>query len=187
MLSVEETRSQEPRDDNTLMPLPKYPGYYVSRDGRVYSDKSKKFIKCCRKNNGYLAVWFCVNGRYKHEYVHRMVWTAFRGDPGKLYINHIDFNKANNTLENLELVTAKQNCWHTINHRRQPTLKGRYLEKEILALEKTCRNTEISGRLGLSVDAVRTVLNRNFDKEYLRARTFRLRPVRERNSKGAYI
>jgi hypothetical protein len=49
------------------------------------------------------------------KYVHRLVYESFRGPiPDGLEINHIDGNKKNNSLENLEAVTRKQNLHHAV-------------------------------------------------------------------------
>lgn len=54
-----------------------------------------------------------------NKYVHRLVWELFKGEiPEGYEINHIDGNKANNKLSNLELVTRQENCAEKIRCRR---------------------------------------------------------------------
>jgi predicted transcriptional regulator len=45
--------------------------------------------------------------------VHRLVAEVFIGNIGSMHINHIDRNRKNNNLENLELVTIKENNIHS--------------------------------------------------------------------------
>lgn len=61
-----------------------------------------------KRSDGYWRV-----GKYK-EYVHRLVWQLFNGKIiGKMSIDHIDGNTSNNKIENLRLVTHKENMRNT--------------------------------------------------------------------------
>lgn len=56
------------------------------------------------------------DGKYKHRSVHRTVWEAFNGQiPKGFEINHINLNRQDNRLENLELATHQQNIKHAID------------------------------------------------------------------------
>lgn len=87
-----------------------YYGYQISNKGRVKSTfkniiKSQQII-----NSGYYSVTFSVNGKSKGLLVHRLVAKAFIDNPNNLpEINHIDENKLNNAVENLEWVTGVEN------------------------------------------------------------------------------
>ena len=64
----------------------------------------------------YRIASLCRNGVYVRRSVHRLVWEAFNGPiPGRLEINHKDLDRANNRLDNLELVTHQQNIQHAID------------------------------------------------------------------------
>lgn len=59
---------------------------------------------------GYLQIRLSREGKRKAHYVHRIVWETFHGPiPEGYEINHIDHNKSNNSLGNLELVTHSEN------------------------------------------------------------------------------
>lgn len=61
----------------------------------------------------YLTVSLCCNGVYVRRSVHRLVWEAFNGEiPGRLEVNHKDLDRANNRLDNLELLTHRENVNH---------------------------------------------------------------------------
>jgi hypothetical protein len=89
----------------------KYKDYYeVYEDGRIYSYKSNKFMKPFCVGSNYLGV--AINR--KPEYVHRIVASCYiEKIDGKTEINHKDKNKFNNSVENLEWVTHKENIIHS--------------------------------------------------------------------------
>ncbi|WP_210140394.1 MULTISPECIES: NUMOD4 domain-containing protein [unclassified Staphylococcus] len=101
-----------------------YEGYYkVSNKGNIKSLKRtvkhggsvtrtfpELILKPNKVNFGYLQVTLNKNGKRKSRYVHNLVMESFKG-PKKLgyEVNHIDENKENNNLENLEYLTSKEN------------------------------------------------------------------------------
>lgn len=69
-----------------------------------------------RKTNGTLnySGYRSVGVNYKRKSLHRLVIEGFYGEiPDGLVVNHIDGNKSNNKLENLEVVTPSENSYHT--------------------------------------------------------------------------
>lgn len=71
-----------------------------------------KILKPITIFGGYLAVNF-VNKKRKQYLIHRLVAETFYGQNNKLVVNHIDFDKTNNKLENLEFCTQKENIQHS--------------------------------------------------------------------------
>ena len=66
-------------------------------------------------NSGYIQVCIAVNGKKITKSVHRLVMLAFKPqDNEKLIVNHIDGNKHNNNLNNLEWCTHKENDEHSL-------------------------------------------------------------------------
>lgn len=99
--------------------------YQVSNIGRIKSfprtgtqtkeERIKKFVKSF---NGYYRVSLWKNGKSQVSLVHRIVAKAFFDNiSDDLQVNHIDGNKENNSLDNLELVTPKQNVKHAIDNK----------------------------------------------------------------------
>ena len=99
--------------------IPGYEGLYqISNIGRV---KSRKKIKSLRTDKrGYLTVWLCKDSSQKNYKVHRLVAIAFIPNPeSKKTVNHIDGDKQNNSVSNLEWATHSE----TIIHANQTGLR----------------------------------------------------------------
>lgn len=110
--------------------IPNNSSYLVlPNEGLVYSLKQHKFIGG-PNNTGY---WNCTltadDGKVWGTKVHRVIWMVVNGDiPDGLYVNHIDEDKSNNCISNLNLLTHKENCnWGTRNERMRNSLKGRVI------------------------------------------------------------
>ena len=98
-----------------------YEGLYeVSSYGRVRNLVSGKFIKPSQKNDGYCRVCLYKNGGGKCINIHRLVAQAFIPNPDNLpEINHLDEDKTNNRVDNLEFCNHKYNCnYGTLQQRR---------------------------------------------------------------------
>lgn len=68
------------------------------------------------KSCGYMLVTLCHKGVRKNKRVHRLLMESFiPNEHNKQHINHIDGNKLNNSLSNLEWVTPKENAVHAAN------------------------------------------------------------------------
>ena len=84
-----------------------YEKYSVSNKGNVRNDETGRILKKSVNNNGYELVSLGKNsGKLR---VHRLVASAFLGDVKGFVIDHIDGNKQNNNVENLEIVTSSEN------------------------------------------------------------------------------
>ena len=84
---------------------------WVSKDGLVYrySKTKDKLILCnfCKSNKGYMRLRTAYKSTY---YVHRLVWETFKGEiPEGLQIDHINNDRTDNRLKNLQLVTCSEN------------------------------------------------------------------------------
>ena len=94
-----------------------YEEYQVDTRGVVYSKRGAP-LKPSVNPKGYYVVIFCINGKTKGFGVHQIVARQFvkNVDPkNKTQVNHIDGNKLNNCVENLEWVTPKENSRHSVD------------------------------------------------------------------------
>lgn len=85
--------------------------------GRVFSARKNRIMPSQKHTGGYRKVSFTINSVYHNRYVHRLVAEAFlpKWTP-ELQVNHIDGNKTNNNVENLEMVTPSENIQHAHDH-----------------------------------------------------------------------
>ena len=83
--------------------------YVVKEDGTVFSQVRQRVLKPQKTKSGYLQVR--IDG--KLLYVHRLVAEKYIPNPDNLpQVNHLNGDKADNRVENLEWCTAKQNMRH---------------------------------------------------------------------------
>ena len=103
----------------TFVKIEGFEKYEVSNLGKVRNIKSGRILKPSLHKNGYSRHFLCENNKRKHLYLHRIIATAFIDNPGeKPQVNHIDENKTNNDLSNLEWCTVKENNIHGTRTKR---------------------------------------------------------------------
>jgi len=79
-------------------------------------DAESRPIKTKTGTDFYVYFTPSKEGKCAHKSIHRCVWEAFNGPiPGRLEVNHKNLDRADNRLENLELVTHQQNIQHAID------------------------------------------------------------------------
>ena len=84
--------------------------YQVSNFGRVRNKVTHRLLKHGLNKNGYHRVNLYNESGMKSKFVHRLVAQAFIPNPdNKPQVNHIDEDKTNNIVSNLEWMTAKEN------------------------------------------------------------------------------
>ena len=87
-----------------------YEGYEVSNTGKIKSLKTNRLLTPQKNNCGYLYILLTdSNKKVKINLIHRLVFDSFIGIDDGLEINHLDEDKENNRLDNLELITHEEN------------------------------------------------------------------------------
>ena len=90
-----------------------FENYKVSNTGKVYSLAKNKVMKPWIISSGYYAVYLIDREVSKQMLVHRLVALNFIDNPlNKPQVNHIDGDKLNNNVDNLEWTTASENINH---------------------------------------------------------------------------
>ena len=151
--------------------------YSVSNKGRIINNRSGKILNPSQNNEGYLYVVLSKNNYKKHKRVHRLVAEAFIDNPFKKpHVNHIDHDKTNNVVTNLEWVTPQENTDHEIRHNGYATRTSQLRSNKnyrknkvqltfLVTKEENEKLLEISKRTGVS----RTRIIRKTLTDYLMA------------------
>ena len=148
-------------------PIKDYEGLYeVSNLGEVkrlnYRRTGKEKLLSPGKNRkGYLYIALWKNGIGKYFKIHRLVYSAFVGEiPEGLQCNHIDENKENNRVDNLNLMTSKENNnWGTHNARvAAAMINHSQKSKPVEAIDK------ITGRVVYSFPSINEAHKQGFNQ-----------------------
>ena len=112
---------------------PIYTRYAISQDGYVIHITKQVPTKGFENNNGYmkLTVYQIGGSNKKSVCVHRLVWETYNGEipPGQ-EIDHIDSDKKNNQLDNLQLLNHSSNCKKAVKSKHD--LKARLKNRKCL-------------------------------------------------------
>lgn len=92
-----------------------YNMFSISDKGNIKNNKTGRVLKLQRNHKGYLEVRVTINKIKKTLKPHRLVAFYFvENKENKPQVNHIDGNKENNNVNNLEWVTNHENAQHAI-------------------------------------------------------------------------
>lgn len=148
-----------------------FPGYRVSSYGRIETTRHGKClirtINPTGKHDAYLRVKLAegIPRKGVGKLVHRLVMEAFVG-PSELQVNHIDGNKTNNRLDNLEYVTGSENNLHAYRtglRKRQigeEASGSKLVECEVVEIRRRLETETVSGiarDLGLNRKTIQAI------------------------------
>lgn len=115
---------------------------YITNSGNFSGGYHKKlhFKKFYIDKDGYCVLKLCVGGQCLNRKIHKLVAEAFIPNPDNLpQVNHIDGNKQNNTVSNLEWVSRAENIQHafrtglmTNDHLRGSNSKAAKVDEDIV-------------------------------------------------------
>ena len=122
--------------------IEKYPNYMISNLGKIKSLNYKRtgkeqILKQSINGRGYYYVLVSINNKYKNILIHKAVAEAFlENDNNYSDVNHIDGNKLNNCITNLEFCTRSENIKHAYkNNLRNKQVGNTYKKRCQLAIE----------------------------------------------------
>lgn len=104
--------------------------YKVTNDGRIYSEYLGDFLKPFYSKGGYVRVKLNYGDRSKKFMMHRLVALAFIPKPeGKDVVDHINRNRADNRVENLQWVTQQENTQLAVERGSKDTMEYTFINR----------------------------------------------------------
>lgn len=149
--------------------LPDFDGYFIDKHGCVYSNKSGRLKKLTprKRYDSYYHVKLRRNNKDCMVLIHRALAATFLGGwKHKMEVNHIDGNRDNNSISNLEWVTRSENMKHkfttgldsNVGTRNPRCILG---EEDVLEIRKSTLNrNELAKKYGVSWSAITSILKR---------------------------
>jgi HNH endonuclease len=171
-------------------------GYKVFPDSRIYNEKGRLMKQVIRKKHGNDYALITLRKSYKQKktfLVHRIVAECFIPNPeNKPEVNHIDYNKRNNHVENLSWVTHQENIDHGDKGRILPVGENCHLATSSVFQCLTTRTLLASGFPRYIVARMSGIRNSKVDSHSTKAwKKFpsitRDEVLKERNKHGNYF
>ena len=144
-------------------PIPGFSGYYISKDGCVYSDRSGEIVRLTTRMSsfGYMSATVTGDdGRRTSLGIHRLLALAYlQRTVQQSEVNHKDGNKFNNDLSNLEWCSRSDNERHKVDHLMTKRTKPVILYNESTGQMILLPSTRSADKyLGLAVNSVSKML-----------------------------
>ena len=118
--------NQQLSNETEWREVKEYTNYEVNWFGEIRHKKRKHILKPRSNNGGYQYVNFKINGKNTNFAVHRIVANAFIPNPnGYTEVNHKDYDKTNNCVENLEWVSSSLNKHHAFQKKENCSSRGK--------------------------------------------------------------
>lgn len=146
----------------TWFGIPNVGKYQVSQSGKVRNKQTGRLLAQWKNCWGYSMVSF-FNEPRRHYQVHRLVMTAIIGEVEDLQVNHMDGDKQNNDISNLEYCTSSQNHKHAIaTGLRRPAQVGKITFQDAeairLLVDGGAKQTDVAVQFGLSAQGVNSIV-----------------------------
>lgn len=147
-----------------------YPNYSVDSEGRIFNNETGKEKAQYVNRDGYKVVDMYKNNKPTRKTVHRFVALAFIPNPeNKPCVNHLDGNKENNKVENLEWATYSENTIHAFETGLLVREKGEKVHNAIFSdeeIHQVCRmmqagyrNIDIQSKLNVPKYLLKNIRN----------------------------
>jgi hypothetical protein len=146
------------------------PNYCVNNVGDIFNLKLKKFLKISvSKDCGYKRIALYDKHKTKSYRIHSLVAEYFIGTrPEGYQVNHIDGNKTNNHVSNLEYVTRKGNSEHAVKIGLIKSLHAHWDKEQLIKDYRVKTIKEIAKDLGCNKCTVFAQVKRLLSKEELK-------------------
>lgn len=142
--------------------------YYVSTKGRVYNYATNNILNLHKNETGYMRFRISESRENSRSvFIHRAVAILFikNDNPEKIQVNHIDGNKENNCVDNLEWCTASENNQHAHDNNLRSNITEIKLDIDLankIREEYSIGNTSViklAEKYGVSRSCIQSVLN----------------------------
>ena len=118
--------------------IPGFEDYSVSKCGKVKSNRRNRLLSIITRRDGYKELGIRKDKKKYVMLVHRLVAMTYIPNPdNKPCVNHLDSDRGNNSLENLEWCTYKENLEHASGKGRLMGKKGEVNSSSVMS-NKTC-------------------------------------------------
>lgn len=100
--------------------------YMITNDGHVFNADRNRFLKCSVDKDGYIEYMLYTTTGVRHFRASRILMSTYAPVDGyeSLVVNHLDGDIKNNTIENLEWCTVRENTIHAYKTGLAHGLKG---------------------------------------------------------------
>lgn len=137
--------------------------YSVSSKGKVKNNKTGKLLKGKKTDSGYIEYQLTIDGKKISIFGHRLVYSSFNSTEELLTINHIDGNKLNNRIENLENISQLENNIKSIYKIKSKKFKivGQFdKENNLIQTFSTC--AEAARYMGCKPQSINSAIHNNY-------------------------
>lgn len=142
--------------------VPDFPGYYATKDGRVWSTwkagckplpdaAEPRVVKHAIHKGGYHQICLRKDGVRFKVYIHEVILRTFVGPrpDGKTHARHLNGNPSDNRIKNLVWGTASENSRDRFRH--GTCAQAKLTEEQVVAIrEAEGTNTQLAERFGIS-------------------------------------
>ena len=119
---------------------PIYTRYAADSNACIVDLYKKRLISIHTNSNGYNQISIRIQNKPKMCSLHRFTYECFNGIiPENKVIDHIDNNKSNNNINNLQLMTQQENCKKSANNRDYTFVANNHKNKKLV--KSTCIET----------------------------------------------
>lgn len=122
--------NQQPSTEREWRTVKECDKYEVNQFGEIRHKKYQHILTPRVNSGGYGYVAFTINGERKNFAIHRIVANAFIPNPnGATEVNHKDYNRLNNCVDNLEWITSSDNKNHAYKKIENHIARGKQVEQ----------------------------------------------------------